>query len=145
MCTEEQAVGCFTPISPVCNGCRVTRHKELRTASETVVAKDILTYAKRRAKANDLPFSLELKDILPLPTVCPILKIPICFDASNTNKHQSPSLDRITPVLGYVPGNVRVVSNRANMLKNNATPEETRLIYLDSLAILRNQQAYTQS
>ncbi len=36
----------------------------------------------------------------------------------------SPSLDRIIPEKGYVKGNVIVVSNKANVIKNNATPEE---------------------
>lgn len=35
-----------------------------------------------------------------------------------------PSLDRINPDRGYVPGNVQVISFRANTLKNNATREE---------------------
>ena len=36
----------------------------------------------------------------------------------------SPSLDRIRPQLGYVAGNVRVISNRANHLKSNGTISE---------------------
>jgi hypothetical protein len=36
----------------------------------------------------------------------------------------SPSLDRIKPELGYVPGNIQVISARANVMKNDATPEE---------------------
>lgn len=40
----------------------------------------------------------------------------------------SPSIDRIIPALGYVKGNVIVVSQRANTIKNNATPEELRRV-----------------
>ena len=40
----------------------------------------------------------------------------------------SPSLDKIKPHLGYVPGNVLVVSHRANMIKHDATPEELSLL-----------------
>lgn len=36
----------------------------------------------------------------------------------------SPSLDRRDPALGYVPGNVWVISNRANTMKNDARPDE---------------------
>jgi hypothetical protein len=40
----------------------------------------------------------------------------------------SPSLDRIVPELGYVKGNVRVISDRANRIKRDATLEELRAI-----------------
>ncbi|WP_145960516.1 hypothetical protein [Novosphingobium meiothermophilum] len=40
----------------------------------------------------------------------------------------SPSLDRIEPELGYVPGNTIVISNRANRLKSDATIDELRAI-----------------
>jgi hypothetical protein len=33
-------------------------------------------------------------------------------------------LDRLIPELGYVKGNIAVVSTRANTLKRDATPEE---------------------
>lgn len=39
-----------------------------------------------------------------------------------------PSLDKIIPKLGYVKGNVWVVSNKANRIKSNATIEELELL-----------------
>ena len=42
-----------------------------------------------------------------------------------------PSLDRIDGAKGYVKGNVRVISHRANMLKNDATIEELELVLKD--------------
>jgi hypothetical protein len=36
----------------------------------------------------------------------------------------SPSLDRKTPELGYVRGNVAFISTKANRIKSNATTEE---------------------
>jgi hypothetical protein len=39
-----------------------------------------------------------------------------------------PSLDRIRPERGYTKGNIWVISNRANTLKNNATLEELELL-----------------
>ena len=38
----------------------------------------------------------------------------------------SPSLDRIIPELGYVPGNVQVISHQANTMKSNATLKELK-------------------
>jgi UDP-N-acetylenolpyruvoylglucosamine reductase len=36
----------------------------------------------------------------------------------------APSLDRIDSARGYVPGNVQVVSHKANTMKSNASTEE---------------------
>lgn len=44
------------------------------------------------------------------------------------NRDQSPSLDKVKPELGYVPGNVRVVSNKANRLKADNTIETLEAI-----------------
>lgn len=43
----------------------------------------------------------------------------------------SPSIDRIIPELGYTKGNIRVISNRANLLKSNATIEELQKVIND--------------
>jgi hypothetical protein len=40
----------------------------------------------------------------------------------------SPELDRIVPSLGYVKGNVLVVSRRANRIKTDATVEELQQV-----------------
>jgi hypothetical protein len=52
--------------------------------------------------------------------------------STNENKNHSPSLDRIFPELGYTKGNVRVISWRANWIKNNSTIEEIEKLYQDS-------------
>lgn len=76
--------------------------------------------AKARAKEKGRDFNIELSDIV-IPTLCPVLGTPMV----------GPSLDRIDSNKGYVKGNVRVVSKRANMLKNNATIEELELVLKD--------------
>lgn len=40
----------------------------------------------------------------------------------------SPTLDRIIPRRGYVPGNVIVVSNLANRIKSSATARQIRRV-----------------
>jgi hypothetical protein len=40
----------------------------------------------------------------------------------------SPSLDKIIPSLGYVRGNVQVISQRANSIKRDATLAELELL-----------------
>ncbi len=41
---------------------------------------------------------------------------------------ESPSLDRIDSTKGYTKGNIWVISNRANTLKNDATLSELKLL-----------------
>jgi hypothetical protein len=75
--------------------------------------------AKCRAGHKNIPFSITVDDIT-LPEICPFLKVP--FDR-NTRKYGY-SLDRIIPQLGYVPGNIQVITQLANAMKWDSTPEE---------------------
>ena len=82
-----------------------------------------LWYASReRAKKLGLPHTIAIEDIH-IPDVCPALGIPL-RQGTVTDRSNSPSLDRIRPELGYVPGNIAVISYRANTIKQNATSEE---------------------
>jgi len=88
--------------------------------------KRLLIRAKCNAKRRGVPFNLSLDDIQ-IPAVCPVLGLKLAMSISGRSA-ASPSLDRIIPALGYVRGNVIVVSWRANELKSDATPEELRKI-----------------
>lgn len=64
-----------------------------------------------------------------IPTHCPILGIPVYPMVGNKGGGaHSPSIDRIIPERGYVPGNIVIISNRANRLKSDATIDELRAI-----------------
>lgn len=88
-------------------------------------------HAKERAERNSVPFTITFEDMPEIPKMCPVL--PWIELKSNTGGKiitaASPTLDRVIPSLGYVPGNVHIVSNRANGLKSDASMEEARLIY----------------
>lgn len=94
--------------------------------------KVILVRTRARAKRLGLEFDLELEDVC-IPDVCPVLGIPIvCGKTGRKGPRQnSPSIDRLNPAKGYIKGNVRVVSNRANTLKNNASLQELELVMKD--------------
>jgi hypothetical protein len=83
--------------------------------------------AKERATRKDIPFDIELSDIV-IPDTCPVLGIPL--DKENVDKriNNSPSLDKFFPDRGYVKGNIQVISWRANRIKSDGTPEEWRKI-----------------
>ncbi|NWE51583.1 hypothetical protein [Brevundimonas sp. P7753] len=70
--------------------------------------------ARQRAARRSLPFDLRVSDVI-VPSVCPALGVPIVIGKARSLF--SPSLDRIRPGLGYVRGNTRVISDKANRLK----------------------------
>jgi len=82
--------------------------------------------SKRRAEKEGLPFDLKIED-LEVPEKCPILGLELKV-GSDSSLEVSPSLDRIVPELGYVKGNIRVISGRANRLKSDASIEELEAI-----------------
>jgi hypothetical protein len=103
----------------------------------------LLQHARRRARKKDLPFSIVEEDIT-IPDTCPVLGIQL-FSGEGVTCDNSPNLDRIIPEKGYVPGNVRVISCRANRIKNNATVEELRAVLKDlqkQLMILESEIQY---
>lgn len=95
-------------------------------------ALSLLKGAKGRATKNNLPFDITIEDII-VPAVCPVFGIPIVV-SDKIKTDNSPSLDRIIPSLGYVKGNVQVISWKANRLKNNATLGELQQLvsYLEN-------------
>lgn len=78
--------------------------------------------AKKRADACSVPFTIRVEDIV-IPEICPVLGVPLVHGIRGNNQH-APSLDRIIPEKGYVPGNVAVISFRANTLKRDGTLQE---------------------
>jgi len=87
----------------------------------------MLYAAKRRAKKNKLEFNLTEEDII-IPNRCPILDVPL-IKSKEKQKSNSPSLDRIDNTKGYIKGNVRVISLKANSLKNNMTLFQIEALY----------------
>lgn len=80
--------------------------------------------AKRRAIQHGIPFTITVADIRRVWTgVCPYLLIPLVVGDGKVGPN-SPTLDRIRPELGYIPGNIEVISRRANLIKSDATPDE---------------------
>lgn len=82
--------------------------------------------ARRRAREKGLEFDITLDDLADLYVQeCPIFKTKLNWEHRGTGaSHSSPSLDRKIPSLGYVKGNLWIVSHRANTIKSDATPEE---------------------
>ena len=92
-------------------------------------ARNIRNSACRRgAKYNAWEFTIT-EDDLDWPTHCPVLPwIELHYPGRYRNDPAGASLDRIDHQKGYVLGNVRVISLRANLLRKDITPEELRAL-----------------
>lgn len=82
--------------------------------------KALLSSAYQRALKKNIPFSITESDIL-IPSECPILKVPFEYGTA-----YAMSLDRRDNSKGYIPGNVWVISRKANSMKSDATSDELR-------------------
>lgn len=90
--------------------------------------RSMIQNAKSRAKKQGIPFTISNDDIA-IPDTCPVLGIPIVWGIGQGRMNDSsPSLDKIVPELGYVPGNVCVISWKANRLKSDATLSDLQAI-----------------
>lgn len=104
--------------------------------------------AQKRASRFRLPFDLTRASIK-IPTHCPVLGNR--FVIGEGRSPGSPALDRVVPARGYIEGNVRVISDRANRLKSNLdiialrmrakfSPKELRADYEDVVKYLDREE-----
>jgi hypothetical protein len=90
--------------------------------------------AKARAKERGVLFTLTAADVQavwPSDGRCPALGVELRRSTSGDHRYapESPSIDKIVPRLGYVPGNIAVISMKANRLKHDETsPDALRLV-----------------
>ena len=93
------------------------RKARLRNPKVSMIAR-----SKYRAIREGIPHTLTSHDFT-IPRTCPVLGIPLVIGVGVPHSG-SPSLDRIIPELGYVPGNVEVISHKANAMKQDASAWE---------------------
>jgi len=85
--------------------------------------RQLLYNAKLRAATLGVPFSISMEDLGDI-SQCAATGLP--FDISlgiHEGNMFGPSIDRIVPSVGYVPGNVRVVIHAYNTAKGAGTDE----------------------
>lgn len=86
----------------------------------------MLVRSKSRAKLTGMEHNIDISDIV-IPETCPVLGIPLQVGRGKP-EHGSPSLDRINNDLGYIKGNVCVISHRANSIKSDTTLVELEAV-----------------
>jgi hypothetical protein len=88
----------------------------------------MLNASRTRATRKNLEHTLtlnELQYLYPDDNKCPVFGFELDWGHP---KWSSPSLDRIDSTKGYTYNNCQIISNKANMLKNDATLEELELL-----------------
>lgn len=87
------------------------------------------TIIKLRDKSRKIGLDFNLtKEDLEVPSFCPVLGIELSLDRETSNDNK-PSVDRIDNLKGYIKGNIRVISGRANRIKSDASLKEIEQIY----------------
>jgi hypothetical protein len=119
---------------------RATKHRydERRRSDPMTWARHMASSTRCRARKLGVPFNLTALAIyaaIPKDRTCAALGIPLVFGAKLSRN--SPSIDRHIPALGYVIGNISIISHRANAIKQDATdPNDLRRVaaYMESRA-----------
>lgn len=110
-------------MASVCHKCNNKQTNSFKTRNPKY---QMVCSARARAKESGVPCTIKPSDIV-IPEFCPVFGIRL--DPGSRKFHDnSPSLDRIVPELGYVAGNIAVISFRANRVKGDASASELRTV-----------------
>lgn len=102
---------------------RLKRAKSCAAWKAENYLKSRISALKHRALKENVFFDLTEQDFT-VPEICPVLGIPM----DGRDKNHQWSFDRLVPALGYTKENVRVISMKANRIKNNASLEDLEKI-----------------
>lgn len=111
---------------------RTSNHMCIQCGTEVYYIKDRERYRTKNtlyrqylarqhdAKTNGIPFTIEFDDI-EQPTHCPVFGLELEYGWSGKGRRlpNKATLDKVDPKLGYVPGNVFVISWHANSRKRD--------------------------
>lgn len=95
----------------------------IRKYQEENREKVLLACCKQTATRKGLDFDLDVSDIV-IPELCPIMGVPLTGILGKGRQKYNASVDRIDSSKGYVKGNIQIISDLANRMKQNATTEE---------------------
>ena len=117
-----------------------------QTKMSTITKEDRLKLmvkrAKNRAILKEVPFNITWEDI-EYVEYCPILEILLNWgETSNEGGRNidTPSLDRINPKLGYIKGNVKIISTLANMMKSSASTKQIKTFCKNISKYIENEE-----
>lgn len=88
-----------------------------------------LAVAANKCREQGIPFDITADDLMPAPLKCPVFGFKLdWYKDGRGGADDSPSIDRLIPEEGYVPGNVTLISLKANRIKNDSDLSELRMV-----------------
>lgn len=121
------------------------RHKQKLNDPRRAWSRTAKNGARSRARKAGVPYDLSTEYVLSITVDrCPVMGCELAYGNSGTVRWNSPNLDRIIPELGYVKGNVQVISHKANTIKSDATPEELMKVAQWAATLPRTQASPTR-
>jgi hypothetical protein len=115
--------------------CRVCQRRIKSAGKRRQIAADpalgLFWHARQRAKQKGLPFTITVDDVravYPEDGKCPVLGLTLLRGTKGAPVDTSPTLDRLNNQWGYEPGNICVISHRANRAKSTLTARELEQI-----------------
>jgi len=112
---------------PWCKSCR--KKYQRRHYHKKSIRQKFLQSSRNNAKKKGLVHTIKMEDIpLPLPRFCKYLGVKLDYssmrDYGRARHPYIPTIDRIDSSLGYIPGNIQIISDMANTMKSNASVNE---------------------
>lgn len=98
----------------------------------------LLSSSKSTAKKKGYLHTMSVDDIT-IPTHCPYLGVELTNIQNSFKVPTNISIDRIDSSKGYIPGNVQVISNLANRMKQEATEKQLIDFALGILNVHKNK------
>lgn len=104
---------------------RCIREGQGTDSQKHILAKTkMIMSSKNNASGKKIEHTLKWDDI-PTPELCIYLGVKLDYTFRKKNGQKRPpnlaTIDRIDPTEGYIPGNIQVISDLANRMKQNAS------------------------
>ena len=117
--------------------------QQQKTAKQREANPMLFQYRGIRARAAKcgVPFGFDSFEhfisVVDMPDKCPVLGIQLDYRCRDYDKAAKAHIDRVVPSSGYVPGNVKIISAKANQLKqdNNVDTLQALLNYMKDTAL----------
>lgn len=123
-CSRDKHVSAHYANSGKCQQCSILDFKfkrslNINSKNRSYREKELYNRLKNNAKKRGIEFDLLFESIF-FPDACPVLGIKLNYFATRKDSRDfSPSFDRVDNSLGYITGNIRVISTAANRMKSD--------------------------